>query len=106
MGRSHVHGVQRDVCQIASRVRSIESSFGRQAPPAPDEKQTKVQPAAQQAQLALDAVDAGRSTSKAVRRLGQKKALLTITHEAATQIKAVVADVRHGCVAFKRPRRS
>ena len=27
---------------------------------------------------------------------GQKKVLLTITHEAATQIKALVANVRHG----------
>ena len=27
---------------------------------------------------------------------GQKKILLTITHEAATQIKALVANVRHG----------
>jgi hypothetical protein len=34
----------------------------------------------------------GRMTSHA----GQKKILLTITHEAATQIKALVANVRHG----------
>ena len=27
---------------------------------------------------------------------GQKKIVLTITHEAATQIKALVANVRHG----------
>ena len=27
---------------------------------------------------------------------GQRKILLTITHEAATQIKALVANVRHG----------
>jgi hypothetical protein len=27
---------------------------------------------------------------------GQKKILLTITHEAATQIKALVTNVRHG----------
>ena len=34
----------------------------------------------------------GRMTSHA----GQKKIMLTITHEAATQIKALVANVRHG----------
>lgn len=34
----------------------------------------------------------GRMTSHA----GQKKILLTITHEAATQIKALVTNVRHG----------
>jgi hypothetical protein len=34
----------------------------------------------------------GRMTSHS----GQKKILLTITHEAATQIKALVANVRHG----------
>ncbi len=34
----------------------------------------------------------GRMTSHA----GQKKILLTITHEAATQIKALVSHVRHG----------
>jgi len=34
----------------------------------------------------------GRMTSHG----GQKKILLTITHEAATQIKALVANVRHG----------
>jgi hypothetical protein len=34
----------------------------------------------------------GRMTSHA----GQKKILLTITHESATQIKALVNNVRHG----------
>ena len=34
----------------------------------------------------------GRMTSHG----GQRKILLTITHEAATQIKALVAHVRHG----------
>ena len=34
----------------------------------------------------------GRMTSHG----GQRKILLTITHEAATQIKALVANVRHG----------
>jgi hypothetical protein len=34
----------------------------------------------------------GRMTSHA----GQKKILLTITHEAATQIKTLVTNVRHG----------
>ena len=48
----------------------------------------------------LEAITSRPKLLSAVRRMtshgGQKKILLTITHEAATQIKALVANVRHG----------